>query len=830
MGDQIKMFIAGEEVVSNNEFTINEEMLSASSTILNNCYPKSWELNKDYISNFYYPKDYSKFILGKGNYLNGNDEFSVLSVEGNDTNYLSYETNVEKEWNSLEVFGNTYQETEPETYGKNLLCFGNVVNSLGLTITKNNNSQITINGTVQANGSVMIGLNYPPTLSTETYVLSVIVPSGHSTSTFILELPQSNNFRNISMATGSSSRTTSSQNENGRTYNYVYLNVTKNMVFTNYVIQLQIEQNTSATSFEPFYVIPGKPSPTKPSDLVSVGVLNNSKYNITITNTSGVKTNFKTYTLDNPLRAIGSVKDRLYIENGYLYVERKIGYIDSYNGESIATNYMSTTGELTTGASVQYVLNDTTVEGIGQVSLPSSYEGTNNITFNTGLETTEKVYYYWKNYDVLFAGIVKNSGEVSLNPRYPHYCSLQILDYKTFLSESNTLDFVIADKTIKQAIEMVVSAVSDYGFIVGEIDIDNADDIIGAYSTLNKTAYDVLQYLANISGSRWRARYVDSKTMAIDFYDTDKLPQANDIEYTKEYWEQNNIVDLTFNYGTRDYRNKQIVLSDEVYASIDYTEVLLSNGYGTNFITQNNIGIIRNIEVNGVSKSFITQEEKSAGVDADFYYTPGKNIIESSSSYTAGAQVVVIYVPLVKGRQIVYNDEEVARISMQTDTLGIISRYETRNDVLSNKELEQIGKTYIEYKGKAEVILTLTTQNKDLYNIGEVVYFNAPIEDLAQNYMVKSKKTEYVVIDKIINLFYIYELTSSFNSEKAINYFDNQRNKSQGNIQEGESITRNIDINNTANIIWDNPTITEVSVSVDGDNALNSVLNSPFIV
>ena len=128
-----------------------------------------------------------------------------------------------------------------------------------------------------------------------------------------------------------------------------------------------------------------------------------------------------------------------------------------------------------------------------------------------------------------------------------------------------------------------------------------------------------------------------------------------------------------------------------------------------------------------------------------------------------------------------------------------------------------------------EVILTLTTQNNNLYNIGEVVYFNSPIEDLSQEYMVKSKKTEYVVIDKIINLFYIYELTSSFNSEKAINYFDNQRNKSQGNIQEGESITRNIDINNLATIIWDNPTITQITITTTGDNTLNSVLNSPFI-
>ena len=35
----------------------------------------------------------------------------------------------------------------------------------------------------------------------------------------------------------------------------------------------------------------------------------------------------------------------------------------------------------------------------------------------------------------------------------------------------------------------------------------------------------------------------------------------------------NNIIDLKFNYGTRDYRNKQVIISDEVIGDIDYTEI-----------------------------------------------------------------------------------------------------------------------------------------------------------------------------------------------------------------------------------------------------------------
>ena len=88
-----------------------------------------------------------------------------------------------------------------------------------------------------------------------------------------------------------------------------------------------------------------------------------------------------------------------------------------------------------------------------------------------------------KDNKLIFCGVVKNTGNIELNPRKPHYCSLQILDFKTFLSEGETLDFVIANKTIRESIEMIVNAISDYGFVVGNINIYDADSVNGAYST-----------------------------------------------------------------------------------------------------------------------------------------------------------------------------------------------------------------------------------------------------------------------------------------------------------------------------------------------------------
>lgn len=458
---------------------------------------------------------------------------------------------------------------------------------------------------------------------------------------------------------------------------------------------------------------------------------------------------------------------------------------------------------------------------------PKSWENDRNYTSK---------FYYPKDYskckiykdDVLvFCGVVKNSGDISLNPRYPHFCSLQILDFKTLLSEGESLDFVISNKTITEAIEIIIDAIKDYGFVLGNINIFGADDIIGAYSTQNKSAYDVFQYLADITGSKWFTRLIDEDKVAIDFYDPTLMTGGKNIEYNVAWFEENNINDISFNYGSRDYRNKQIMQSDEVYASINYTEMLIANGYDNNFLTSSNIGNVRSISVNGVPKTFTTKANKDIGIDADFYYTPGKNQIETDASYIAGTQIQVVYQPLVKGRQIVYNIDEVDRIANQTGRKGIIARYENRNDVLSSAELDKIGQSYIKYKGSADINLKVVTDDKDIYNIGQIVHFDAPIDDLTQDYMVKRKKIKVINTTDQEKIFYTYELSSSFNSESAINYFDNQRAKNKGNIGQGENITRNIDIDNSTSIIFDNLEVEEIQMA--GDNTLNSVLNSPFI-
>lgn len=425
--------------------------------------------------------------------------------------------------------------------------------------------------------------------------------------------------------------------------------------------------------------------------------------------------------------------------------------------------------------------------------------------------------------NLIFCGVVKNSGNISLNPREPHFSSLQILDFKMFLSEV-VLDFVIANKTIIQAIQQVVNYISDYGFEVGNIEILNPDEVIGAYSTKDKSPYDVFNYIADITQSRWTTRMVDQNTVAIDFYDPSLMEQGTTIEYTKEFFEDYLIDDMKYSYGTYDYRNKQIMTSDEVLANITSTESIFANGYQTQYNTEQKIGTINSITLNGVSKTFTTNENKELGQTADFYYTVGNQYIETDEPLTASSTIVVEYIAIVQGRQIIINSGEIDRVSTNTGRNGTLARYENRNDATTSDELQKIGQSYIKYKGTPEIKLTITSR-ANTWEIGQRVQFNAPINELDIEYMVKKKDINYIAT--IDTIFYTYELTSSFNAETEINYFDNQRAKNNGNIGAGEYIARNVDVENAANVIFYNTNIEEVTII--GDNTLNSTLNSPFI-
>ena len=467
---------------------------------------------------------------------------------------------------------------------------------------------------------------------------------------------------------------------------------------------------------------------------------------------------------------------------------------------------------------------------------PSSIILTNVYPASWSIDDLLSNYYFPEDYSkckiykddkLYFVGIVKNSADMELNPLKPHYCSVQILDPSTLLSEGTTLDYVIANKTVTEAINQVIASISDYGFVAGNIQIpEQYDTLIGAYSTLDKAPFDVFQYLSQISLTRWGTRMVDEDTTAIDFFSPELLDSQGTIELTKEYCSQKKIESITYDYSTDDYRNRQVITSDEVYGNIEQSQILIADGYNTTFSAEQKIGKINSIKVNGIEKTVATSDEKDLGITANFYYTVAETSFESSETYSAGSEIEIKYIPIIQGREITYNSAETSRISSNLNRNGTISRYENRTDVTSSKELQLVGQSYIKFNGMAKVTLTIKSRT-DFLKLGGKYHFDAPIDELDGDYLVKTKKTSVTQSGECNWFVYEYELTNSFDVENEINYFDNQRAKANGNISQGEYVARNVDIENTANIIFSNLQITELEIT--GDNTLESGLEMPLV-
>ncbi|MBQ1793707.1 MAG: hypothetical protein II006_03535, partial [Peptostreptococcaceae bacterium] len=382
-------------------------------------------------------------------------------------------------------------------------------------------------------------------------------------------------------------------------------------------------------------------------------------------------------------------------------------------------------------------------------------------------------------------------------------CDLQVLDYKTLLSEGDTLDFVIADKTVEEAIDMVIDSVKDYGFIKGNVSIpDNFK--MGTYNTQEKTAYDVFQYISDITQTKWTTRVINQDTVAIDFYNPyDKTPVGT-IESTQNYFKDNNIIDITYNYSTEDYRNKQVMTSNEVVSSITQTFRVYADGVNKTFDIGQTIGDISyayyTTSTDFVICDVITKAEQEQGYSGDIIYTPGETTFETDDKLANGVAITLEINLLVPGRQIALNEPEISRIATQNNRKGVISRYENRDDTKSSVELQRIAQSYIEYKGKAEITLTVQTQNVRLCEIGDIMIYNSSLSALNDNYMCKKIDTEMIMTTG--DIFYTFEFSNTYNTENAINYFDNQRNKTLGNISDGQTITRNLDIENTLDIVF----------------------------
>ena len=235
----LKMTIDNEEVLSNNDISIKEEILSPSSTILNNVYPKSWEQDKDYVSRFYYPKDYSKLNI---------QNFSVEPEEAGttiDINGSATLTDVDttKESRVLRLLGQTSQTGTPTPSSPipvNVVSGDNEINICGKNLF-DKNSNIVNDYTFNSSGGTFSSSDffyqssYIAVKPNTTYCVSK--PSGSSLRICEYKIDKTfiqRDFENYSFTT---------------TANTYFIRISDKKAIKDLI---QIEKGSTATTYEPY--------------------------------------------------------------------------------------------------------------------------------------------------------------------------------------------------------------------------------------------------------------------------------------------------------------------------------------------------------------------------------------------------------------------------------------------------------------------------------------------------------------------------------------------------------------------------------------------------
>ena len=253
----LKMFIDNEEVVSNKDFTIKEEMLNASSTILNNTYPKSWEQDKDYTSRFYYPKDYAKLNIQNHTLVQQAEAGTTIQVNGSAT---LNDVDASKNSKVTKLLGQTSQNGTPTPSSPipvNVVSGDNTINVCGknlfdysTNIINNANLSAGSNPKISSDNSCKV--SYVPCQPNTTYTISRQEPMA---SRFYIGTTQNTPAVNEALLsitndnTASSITITTPANAHYIVIRFIY-NETAD--YETYSKTIQVENNNQATNYEPY--------------------------------------------------------------------------------------------------------------------------------------------------------------------------------------------------------------------------------------------------------------------------------------------------------------------------------------------------------------------------------------------------------------------------------------------------------------------------------------------------------------------------------------------------------------------------------------------------
>ena len=328
---------------------------------------------------------------------------------------------------------------EVKTTGKNLFDSELGTTSIGgVTLTYNNDKTITINGTATSNATAYAFSKYP------------------SGTTFIKLQPNKKYSASVTKISGTLTLGTNTEHSSVQFwqpwdygFQLFFNNILNNKVYAT-------KTPTSEINLERIQIA-----------IRQGDIFDNFKIGIQfeegdLTNYEEYKEDKKVYTLDEPLRGIGDYKDKLYIKNGYLYAERKIGNI-TLNGTETGWNYQNSCFTI----SVNGIKETPAYADIDQKLVMSDYFAWQLSCYRGSLQ------------DLHITKAIDGGNPKQIAFKYSTYTSTN--DFKTWLSTHNTeVNYVLATPIVEEL-----------GTVELPLTYDNVT-IIDLYSRINTNSY--IQY------------------------------------------------------------------------------------------------------------------------------------------------------------------------------------------------------------------------------------------------------------------------------------------------------------------------------------------------
>ncbi len=409
------------------------------------------------------------------------------------------------------------------------------------------------------------------------------------------------------------------------------------------------------------------------------------------------------------------------------------------------------------------------------------------------LPKKSKVDIYYGN--ILFeTGILQSQSKTSFTPFLPKFKTIEVKSYKEFLNHTFQ-DYLIFNETYEQVVDKAIQKLNTPKIQVGTLAFNN-NGTIAKYSTKDKSAYDILKIVEQESNSILHMNTDANGTLLINFHSLETIVDTNNgnvgvpmeletqeqfLDFVNEYM----IIDFDYQDDNSKASNNNRVRSQKTIGSrpIQVEINLLT--------TQKDIPTLENIasieaallidpsqpELPPQKIITTTSEKYSSGKRADIIYSEGQSTLEIVNESLIGTNKIIdlFYLPQVI-QTIEFNDtKDQSIIAQRTQTNGIISRIETRNDYSDTSDLLSVGKR-LSSEGVRDNATLKIKSKEPIWEVGQATIFNyLDMEEFKGTYVVKSLIFSTNKNSGDISKNFEYELIQSQDLSTPTNYFDSQQ-------------------------------------------------------